>query len=281
MLLSIDTEKCNYDRLCVEACSRRIIEMENRGTIPTLVVGAEELCNNCGHCVAVCPTGALSLDTMRPGDCPEIRNDLIISAEQADQFFKSRRSIRSYRNKPIEREKLDKLVQIAGYAPSGHNARPVHLLVIEDSTDVRRLASLVIDWLRLIIKDFPDMAESSNFDRLVRFWDKGEDLICRKAPHLIIAHALTSAGTAREDCILALAYMELAAYPLGLGATWAGYIMAAMSSYPPLSEAVNLPEGHGCFGALMFGYPKFKYVRIPPRNPLPVTWRNGQGKKVG
>lgn len=281
MLLFVDTEKCNRDRLCVEACSRRIIEMEDRGAIPTLATGAEQLCNNCGHCVVVCPTGALSLNTTKPGDCPEIRDDLIISAEQAEQFFKSRRSIRSYRDKPVEREKLDKLVQIAGYAPSGHNARPVHLLIIEDSAEVRHLASLVIDWFRLIIKDFPATAESSNFDRLVRFWDKGEDLVCRKAPYLIIAHARTGAGTAREDCILALAYMELAAHSLGLGSTWAGYLMAAMSYYPPLSEAINLPEGHECFGALMFGYPKFKYARIPLRNPLPVTCRNDQAKKGG
>jgi nitroreductase len=220
----------------------------------------------------VCPTGALSLETIKPEDCLEIQNDLTINAEQAGQFLKSRRSIRSYKDKPIEREKLDKLVQIASYAPSGHNARPVHLSIIEDSAEVRRLTSMVIDWLRSIIKDFPDMLESSNFKRIVKFWEKDEDLISRKAPHLVIAHSLTNVGTAREDCILALAYMELAAYSLGLGATWAGYIMAAISSYPPLSEAFNLPDGHECYGVLMLGYPKFKYARIPPRNPLQVTF---------
>lgn len=275
MLLSIDTEKCNHDKLCTEACSRHVIEMEDRGSIPTLVAEAEELCNNCGHCVAVCPTGALSLDTIKLEDCPEIRDDLIMNAEQVDQFLKSRRSIRSYRNKSVEREKLDKLVQIAGYAPSGHNARPVQLLIVEDAAEVRLLASLVIDWLRFIIKDSPAMVESSNFDRLIRFWDEGEDLVCRKAPHLIIAHALTGTGTAREDCVLALSYIELAAHSLGLGTTWAGYIMAAISLYPPLSEVVNLPESHECFGAIMLGYPKFRYVRIPLRHPPLVTWRNG------
>ena len=276
MLLFVDTEKCNRDGICVEACGRRIIEMKDQDAVPTPVAGAEELCINCGHCVAVCPTGALSLDTMKPKDCPEIRADLLISVEQAEQFFQSRRSIRNYKNKPVERKKLNKLIQIAGYAPSGHNARPVHLLVIEDSTEVRRLASLVIDWLRLMIKDSPAVAESLHFDRLVGFWDKGKDPICRNAPHLIIAHALENAGMAHEDCILALAYMELATCSLGLGATWAGYVMAATSFYPPLTKAMNLPEGHKCFGALMVGYPKFKFVRMPLRNPLPVTWRTSQ-----
>lgn len=276
MRLFVDTEKCNHEGICVGACGRHIIEMKDHDAVPTLVAGEEELCINCGHCVAVCPTGAISLDTMKPEDCREIREDLLISVEQAEQFFQSRRSIRNYKDKPIERKKLNKLIHIAGYAPSGHNDRPVHLLVIEDSTGVRRLASLVIDWLRLMIKDFPAVAESHNFDRIVRFWDKGGDLICRNAPHLIIAHALEGAGTAHEDCILALAYVELAACPLGLGATWAGYVMAAANSYPPLIKAMNLPEGHKCFGALMVGYPKFKFVRMPLRDPLPVTWRASQ-----
>ncbi|MCK5615011.1 nitroreductase family protein [Candidatus Pacearchaeota archaeon] len=276
MLFSVDPEKCNCDGICVEACGRRIIEMEDQDAVPTPVAGAEELCIDCGHCVAVCPTGALSRDTMKPKDCPEIQKDLLISVEQAEQLFRSRRSIRNYKDKPIEREKLNKLMQIAGYAPSARNARPVHLLVIEDSTEVRRLTGLVIDWMRLTINHAPALAEAFHFDRLVGFWDSGKDPICRNAPHLIIAHALESAGMAHEDCILALAYMELATCPLGLGATWAGYVMAATSSYPPLTKAMNLPEGHKCFGVLMVGYPKFKFVRMPLRNPPAVTWRTTQ-----
>lgn len=276
MPLFVDTEKCKREGICVEACGRRIIEMKDEDAFPAHVAGAEELCINCGHCVAVCPTGALSLDTMKPEDCPEIREDLLISAEQVEQFFHSRRSIRNYKDKPIERKKLNKLIQIASYAPSAHNARPVHLLVIEDSTEVRRLASLVIEWMHLMIKDSPTIAQSLHFEQPVKFWDKGKDLICRNAPHLIIAHALENAMMAHEDCIIALAHVELAARPLGLGATWAGQVMAAARSYPPLIKAMNLPQGHECFGVLMVGYPKFKFVRMPIRNPPPVTWRTSK-----
>ena len=95
MLLLIDTEKCKRDGICVKACGRRIIEMKDQEAVPTPVAGAEELCVNCGHCVAACPTGALSLDTMKSEDCPDIRKNLMISVEQAEQFFHSRRSIDS------------------------------------------------------------------------------------------------------------------------------------------------------------------------------------------
>jgi nitroreductase/NAD-dependent dihydropyrimidine dehydrogenase PreA subunit len=273
MLFYVDVEKCNRDGICVEACGRRLIEMGEGDLVPTLVADAEELCVNCGHCVAICPTGALAHHTMRPEDCPQIRKELLIDLEQAEQFLRSRRSIRNFRDKPVERDKLNKLIQVSGYAPSAHNARPVHLLVIEDKTEVRRLSGLVVDWMRVTIKEAPALAKSFHFDRVVALWDGGKDPICRNSPHLIIAHAAENARLAQVDCILALAYAELIALPLGLGTTWAGYVMIATIFYPPLMKALNLPEGHKCFGVMMVGYPKLKFVRMPLRNRPAVAWR--------
>jgi nitroreductase len=124
-----------------------------------------------------------------------------------------------------------------------------------------------------MIKEAPALAGTFDFDRVVALWDGGKDQICRNAPHLIIVHAAENAPWAQVDCILALAYAELIALPLGLGTTWAGFVMAATTFYPPLIETLNLPEGHKCFGVMMVGYPKLKFVRMPLRNPPAVAWR--------
>jgi nitroreductase len=210
---------------------------------------------------------------MRPEDCPQIKNELLINLEQAKQFLRSRRSIRNYRDKPVERDKLNKLIQVSGYAPSAHNGRPVHFLIIENKAEVRRLSGLVIDWMRMTNKESPALAKAFHFDRVVAFWDGEKDPICRNAPHLIVAHAAESSRMVQVDCILALAYAELIAPLLGLGATWAGYVMTATIFYPPLMEALKLPEGEKCFGVMMVGYPKLKFVRMPLRNPPAVAWR--------
>jgi nitroreductase len=210
---------------------------------------------------------------MRLEDCPQIQKELLIDLKQAEQFLRSRRSVRNYMDKPVERDKLNKLIQVSGYAPSAHNGRPVHFLVIEDKAEVRRLSGLVVDWMRVTIKENPALAKRFRYDRVVGFWDEGKDPICRNAPNLLIAHADETHRLAQVDCILALAYAELMAPPLGLGATWTGYMMIAAISYTPLIEALNLPEGHKCFGILMIGYPKLKFVRMPLRNPPPVEWR--------
>lgn len=273
MLFHVDPEKCNRDGICAEACGFRLIERREADSVPTLIAGSEEFCVNCGHCVAVCPTAALSHHAMRPEDCSKIREELSINLEQAEQFLQSRRSIRSYMEKPVERDKLKKLIQVSGYAPSARNARPAHLLVIEEKAEVRRLSGLVLDWMRVTIKEAPALAKKSPFDRVVALSEGGKDPICHNAPHLIIAYADENARLAQVDCILALAYVGLIAVPLGLGTTWAGFVMAAIASYPPLMETLDLPKGHKCFGAMMVGYPKLKFMRMPLRNPPVTVWR--------
>jgi nitroreductase len=39
----------------------------------------------------------------------------------------------------------------------------------------------------------------------------------------------------RLACAIALTYLELATYSLGLGACWAGYFSAAAAFYPPMA----------------------------------------------
>ena len=117
------------------------------------------------------------------------------------------------------------------------------------------------------------MAESVGFIRVVKAWESGEERICRGALHVIIAHGDETWAFGAEDCALALDYLELFAPTLGLGTCWGGYLYTAINQYPPLFETLGLPADHHVYGAMMVGYPKFKYQRLPRRNPPRVTWR--------
>ncbi|MBW1711952.1 MAG: nitroreductase family protein [Deltaproteobacteria bacterium] len=269
----IDQTKCRRDGLCAEVCPLSIINKPGPDDFPTPRPEAEELCINCGHCLAVCPEGALSLGPVKPDNCSQIRPELALSPEQVIQFLKSRRSIRRYRRQPLSREVLAELIDLARYAPSGHNLQPARWLVIEDGAEVRRLAGLVIDWMRLMIKDQSQLAALFHMDRLVASWGAGEDRICREAPHLILAHGDKAHPASQTACVIALTYLELAAAGLGLGACWAGFFNWADNAHPPLIEELDLPAGHQAFGSMLIGHPKYKYQRIPPRNEAAITWR--------
>ena len=270
-LFIVDVEKCNRDHICVESCPRALIEVTAQNDVPIPTPDAMELCINCGHCVAICPTGALSLQTMSSEDCLPIPLTTMLSPKQVEQLLCTRRSIRTYTNQVVNKETLTRLIHLASYAPTGGNSQPVQWQIIYEPKEVQRLAGLVVNWMRQFIEEHPNVA--LRFGRIAKAWDEGVDQICRNAPHVIIAHAPKDQNAAQSSCTIALTYLELAAYACGLGACWGGYFYAAARAWVPMQQALELPKGHMCFGVMMIGYPKYKYHRIPLRNPPKIIWK--------
>lgn len=269
-LITVDKEKCNKDGICAAECPMRIIDMQNG--FPQLMKGAEPFCINCGHCVAVCPTTALSHKNLSPEACLDFNPEWALSPEQTEHFLRQGRSIRQYRSKPVEKEKLERLMALASHAPSGHNRQPVHWHVIYNREEIVRLAELVIDWMRFMIKDHGKKAQALHLDLVVAGWEAGLDTITRKAPHLIIAHGKQNDPTALPASTIAMTWLELAIPSQGLGGCWCGFFNAAANLWPPLQEALGLPKGHVSNGAMMVGTPKFQYHRMPPRKAPRITW---------
>lgn len=268
----VDESKCRRDGICAAVCPVGILEPGGTSP-PSLVPGGEELCISCGHCVAACPYGACSLDTMPTEACPPLRPEWHLGPEQVEHFLRSRRSIRAYKEAPVDPGRLERLIRVARHAPSGHNGQPVRWLVISGHEPVRALAGHVADWFRMLLERKPDMAHGMRLDRLVAAWDAGKDPICRGAPHLLVAVAPASDPAAPIACTLALAYLELAAPSFGLGCCWAGYLHMAALHWPPLRAALALPEGHQLGGAMLAGEPRYRYHRLPLRKEPEIDWR--------
>lgn len=272
-LFSVDQEKCNRCGICAAECPARVIKYKDKDSYPIPFTGASERCIKCGHCVAVCPHGAFKHKDMKPEDCLPLEKGMLLSQKQVELFLRSRRSIRVYQDKSVEREVLQKLIEIARYAPTAKNLQHVQWIVIYDKDKVNQLGDLVIDWMRYMIQENPETSRALKYDLVVEDWERGVDRIFRGAPHLVITHSPAKDPYASEDCVGALTYLELAAYAMGLGSCWAGYFTTAAGLYQPIKELLVLPQGHSCFGAVMVGYPKYRYQRIPLRDKPVIEWR--------
>ena len=135
------------------------------------------------------------------------------------------------------------------------------------------MTAMVIDLIRRMIAAENPLAIQYRLADRVAEWESGIDTISRGAPALVFTHAPKEYGLAQTDCASALSYFDLAAPTLGLGACWAGFFMIAVSQYEPLQQALGLPAGHAAFGAMMVGYPKYKYRLLPPRNEPRIVWK--------
>lgn len=268
---TIDTDKCNNDGICVDECPMKIIQMTDG--LPVLLPGGEKMCIRCGHCVAVCPTAAVSIEGISPEDCLPVDKNLLTGPEAAEQFLRYRRSIRTYKDKPVDKEVLEKVISIACHAPSGHNSQSISWQVIYDREEVKRYSGMVIDWMRYMIKEQPDFAKLLHLDLVVAGWEIGMDTVSRGAQHLILATGDKANIMAKDTCSIAMTYLELALPSFGLGGCWNGFFQTAAIYWPPLQEALGLGGEKVSHGAMMVGFPKYKYHRMPPRNKPVIDWK--------
>ena len=244
--------------------------MTETTSIPSPTADAEERCINCGHCVAVCPDGALSLDRMPVDQCPPVQEEWFPKPDHLEHFLRARRSIRRFTEETLDRSVLVKLIDFARHAPTGSTSQQVRWLAVHAKGKVQAIAGMTIDFLLSQVEKNPSSPNAASFQRVVDKAKSGYDYICRGAPHLILAYAPETRGP--TDCVIALTYLEIAAFSLGLGPCWGGYVGAAAGNWLPLQQFLGIPEGHKVYGVMLLGQPKYKYHRLPIRNQADVTW---------
>jgi nitroreductase len=243
---------------------------------PQLATPAEVSCNACGHCVAVCPKGSLSHRDSPLELSLIIQKGLKVTPDQVEQLLKSRRSARVFKDQPVSREMITRLIEDARYAPTGHNLQEVEWLVIDTKKELARIEELGIDWLQWVIQNFPKMAAGSNMEEKLERQKLKHNAFLRGAPVLIVTHASKDSMVSLLggiDSANALSFLDLAANSLGLATCWAGYVYIMANTFPPVKEALALPEDHATYGCMMLGYNKFKYHRIPCRKVPGIIWR--------
>jgi nitroreductase/NAD-dependent dihydropyrimidine dehydrogenase PreA subunit len=265
-LVTIDHSACQRDGMCMAVCPMGLIEV-NGERFPAFSADADQRCISCGHCVAVCPQGAVLHAALPLQDSPLIDHTLTVPIPALTQLIKSRRSVREFREEPVPEALVREAIDAARWAPSAVNRQPVHWLAIQTPAEVRRLAGLVIDYLR------QDSNLEPRYAQFIELWEQGKDPILRNAPHLIVIHAPDEWTWSSVDSTIALTQFELAAVAQGIGTCWAGFLMRTANGHPPLREALGIPADHSVFGALMYGFPRYRYHRVPPRLVARIEWR--------
>ena len=151
----------------------------------------------------------------------------------------ARRSIRKYTDQPVEREKLEQLLEGGINAPSGMNQQPWQVRVVDDAEYINGITEVYK-------KANPEAAGESGFKNMFR-----------NAPAVIFIGSPANGG-GQFDCGLLGENMALAAQSLGLGTCFLGgpvRFMLDNEECAPYVERLQFPEGYTLLYALAVGYP--------------------------
>jgi len=156
------------------------------------------------------------------------------------QAIKSRRSIRLYQEKEIEKEKLDKVLEAARIAPSANNRQEWKFIVVKNRDMKERVANAA----------------------------SGQTFI-GQAPIVIVACATESqsimtCGQPRYtvDVSIAMSFMILQAQEVGLGTCWIGAF-----NEPSVKEILGIPDDIRVVAITPLGYPS-QDIAARPRKEI-------------
>jgi len=183
------------------------------------------------------------------------------------EAIKSRRSIRSYEDKPVPESAIEIMLEAATYAPSAINIQPWKFTIITSKAEMKRLSDIAKPALLRTIPDVGNEALSGLRKRLADplyniFYD---------APLLIFVSGIKGRYDI-YDCSMAAQNMMLVAYSLGIGSCWIGTAVG-LANDPKIKAELGVPEDHQVHAAVIFGYPKNGFPQSPPKHPAQILKR--------
>jgi nitroreductase/NAD-dependent dihydropyrimidine dehydrogenase PreA subunit len=287
-MIGLNPNVCTNCLECKRVCPNYVFGV-NAGQ--ELYIRYPEQCCACGHCIAVCPSDALSH--------PELPLDEFVSLsppniapESMQALLFSRRSVRNYKPDPVPENLIEMLLAAATHAGTSSNGQSEGFIVIKDRALLRTLELLVVDVLwragfkyiggggvlgRLLEKKYGSemIRQYRSYHHIFKHRrENGEiqGVIFRNAPLVIVAHGLKANVLAAANCALALRNIELLALTMGLGSCWVGFLAGAAARSRKVGDCIGLALNQRIYGALMVGYPEEHYHSKLPRKLRQVHW---------
>jgi nitroreductase len=199
---------------------------------------------------------------------------------EVSDAIQKRVTIRRWKQQPVEKEKIMRVLEAARRAPSWGNVQPWRFVVVQDKTRIEELAKSgagqphigtapVVVVCCGVMEVFSKKMHRASLKQLIEagVMDWPDELLDNIvlasdifAPYHLGEQAMTI--KASEQIMISIAYMTLEAVSQGLGSCWAGAI-----SPKDAHQVLNLPNSWFVHDFFLLGYPD-EDPTPRPRKPL-------------
>lgn len=249
----VDHKKCIGCGLCRGDCPMNNIQIS--GQKASIV---SQSCIKCGHCAAICPKGAVTITGYNEPPM-EIEKAVTLDPQQLSMAIRTRRTIRQFKNKPVEMDIIEKIIEAGRYTPSGGNAQDVSYIVLKDHKE--RYEKIAVRFFRRLLpvaRLFMSAAKNVEID---------ENFFFKKAPAVILVVSRDNVNGA-----LAAANMALMAEACGLGVLYSGFFTKVANISHALRKRLDLKRGEKVVTALVLGHPAVRYRRTTQKEAASVRF---------
>lgn len=178
------------------------------------------------------------------------------------KVIKNRRSVRLYRKEQIKEEELQIILESGLWAPSGHNAQPWHITVVQNRELISHMSDIATQ----------DMSQSP-LEWVARMGRSGRNLFYNAPTVLIVSGKKEDEAMMNSvvDCSAAIQNIILAAESLDIGSCWIGLIRFFFAHEEEVQK-LDIPEGYKPLYAVCLGYKARLNGRAPKRKSGTVSY---------
>jgi nitroreductase len=177
--------------------------------------------------------------------------ELAMDYDSLLELVKKRRSIRRFKSDSVPDESVEKIIEVARWAPSGLNIQPWEFVVVKD----RELKDRIVKLSEAggpIPRDPMDFSNAPVYIILL-----GDPRTKAGLPPRLAADNKMNQPVFNSSLANAFLYMHLAAAALGLASQWMSRVGLPFMQ-PELKKLLGIPEGFQVYDMMVVGYPAIK-----------------------
>lgn len=160
-----------------------------------------------------------------------------------------RHTVRTYDQRPVEREKLIAVLEAGQWAPTAVNAQPQRILVLDTDEKLAKVREFcTFGWQQKYV-DLADECDTPMHDHIVLYYGAPVVLLVCFDREGCWKHPETGESSGATDATIVATHMMLEAASLGLGSAWISYF-----DHGKARELLGIPASWEIVCMLYLGY---------------------------
>jgi ferredoxin len=311
LTVEIDYSKCNKCGKCITiCCNSHVMEINMNGFPEYRNI---HKCIKCGHCFAICPNKAIKVfDFSKEKEKCYLTQPKLIEKQyydpiQIQQLLESNRSTRFFTEKEIEKDIIDRIIEVMVSAPSAGNEQNRNFYIFPKRKDIIELEKdMQINHRKQnkmfsnpIIKDmylsammkhakfvYNELGKKFDLDimkkelknDLLNISKLSDDFFYKKTSAAIVVTSDTKkTGFHKDfykaDISTAITYGIIMATSLGIASCRMGLSEIIFNRDRKIKMKYHIPENERIDGIIAFGYSDLLWIQSPIRGPSKVIWK--------